>query len=153
MWGSRNAGATVVVVKPSKFDWSTSWAVFYQQFEAMAVQNGWEAYTSIRHSLAATEQLDPPGCCRFARELHPERRSLCVDGVEGRDVKQHLLTGGERSFNESLNQALKLEAAKAAAGLSAKLGKVSLDDPYTDGGGVSQLKEVMRDVKRGPTTC
>jgi hypothetical protein len=30
-----------------------------------------------------------------------------VDGVKDWDVKQHLLMGGERSFNKSLNQALK----------------------------------------------
>jgi hypothetical protein len=37
------------------------------------------------------------------------------------EVKQHLLTGGGRILNEALNQALKLEAAKAAAGPPARL--------------------------------
>jgi hypothetical protein len=36
-------------------------------------------------------------------------------------VKQHLLMGGDRTLNEALNQALKLEAAKAAAWPTARL--------------------------------
>jgi hypothetical protein len=34
-----------------------------------------------------------------------------IDGVRDRVVKQHLLMGGDRTLNEALNQALKLEAA------------------------------------------
>jgi hypothetical protein len=44
-----------------------------------------------------------------------------IDGVRDREVKQHLLTGGDRALNQVLNQALKLEAAKAAAGPPARL--------------------------------
>jgi hypothetical protein len=46
-----------------------------------------------------------------------QREAACsfVDGVKDWDVKQHLLSGGERSLNEALNQALKLETVKAAA--------------------------------------
>jgi hypothetical protein len=44
-----------------------------------------------------------------------------IDGVREREVKQHLLRGGHRTLNEALNQALKLEAAKAAAGPPARL--------------------------------
>jgi hypothetical protein len=36
-------------------------------------------------------------------------------------LKQHLLMGGDRTLNEALNQALKLEAATAAAGPPAGL--------------------------------
>ena len=36
-------------------------------------------------------------------------------------MKQHLLMGGDQTLNEALNQALKLEAAKAAAGPPARL--------------------------------
>jgi hypothetical protein len=43
-----------------------------------------------------------------------------VDGVRGHDAKQ-LLIIGKRSLNEALNQALKLQADKVAAGLPAKL--------------------------------
>jgi hypothetical protein len=39
-------------------------------------------------------------------------------------VKQHLLMGGDRPMNEALNRALKVEAAKAAAGLLPRLREV-----------------------------
>jgi hypothetical protein len=38
------------------------------------------------------------------------------DGVRDREVKQHLLIDIDRTLNKALNQVLKLEAAKAAAG-------------------------------------
>jgi hypothetical protein len=34
-----------------------------------------------------------------------------IDGLRDWEVKQHLLMGGDRTLNEALNQALKLEAA------------------------------------------
>jgi hypothetical protein len=37
------------------------------------------------------------------------------DGIRDREVKQHLLLGGACTLNEALNQALNIEAAKAAA--------------------------------------
>jgi len=36
-------------------------------------------------------------------------------------MKQHLLMGGDWTLNDALNQALKLEAAKVAAGPPARL--------------------------------
>jgi hypothetical protein len=39
-----------------------------------------------------------------------------IDGLRDWEVKQHLLMTGDRTLNEALNQALKLEAAKAATG-------------------------------------
>lgn len=48
-----------------------------------------------------------------------------IDGVRDREVKQHLILGGDRSLNEALNQALKLEAAKAAAGQPVRLREVT----------------------------
>lgn len=36
-------------------------------------------------------------------------------------VKQHILMGGDQTLNEALNQALKLEVAKAAVGPPARL--------------------------------
>jgi hypothetical protein len=38
-----------------------------------------------------------------------------------REVKQHLLMGGEKSLNEALNQALRLGASKVAAGTPERL--------------------------------
>jgi lysophospholipid acyltransferase (LPLAT)-like uncharacterized protein len=43
------------------------------------------------------------------------------DRVEDQEVKQHLLMGHNRILSESLNQALQLEAAKAAAEPPARL--------------------------------
>jgi len=39
-----------------------------------------------------------------------------IDGIRDRELKQHFLMEGDRTLNEALNQALKLEAAKAAVG-------------------------------------
>lgn len=47
-----------------------------------------------------------------------------VDRKRGREVKQHL-TGGDRPLNEALNQALKIKAAKAAAGPPTRLQEVT----------------------------
>jgi hypothetical protein len=44
-----------------------------------------------------------------------------VDGVRDREVKQHSLIGGDRSLKEALNQAMTLQASKAAAGIAARL--------------------------------
>lgn len=44
----------------------------------------------------------------------PKAAHLFVDGVQDRKVKQNLLRGGERPLNETLNQALRQETAKAA---------------------------------------
>jgi hypothetical protein len=41
--------------------------------------------------------------------------------MSDREVKQQRLMGGDRSLNEALNRALKLEAAKVAAEPSARL--------------------------------
>lgn len=44
-----------------------------------------------------------------------------VDGVREQELKQHLLMVGVRSLNEALDQAMKLEAASAAAAPPARL--------------------------------
>lgn len=44
-----------------------------------------------------------------------------VDGVRDREAKWHLLVGSDRSLNKAFNQVPELEAAKAAAGTSARL--------------------------------
>jgi hypothetical protein len=43
--------------------------------------------------------------------IQMEAAHACIDGVRDREVKQHLLMGGDRTLNEAFNQALKLEAA------------------------------------------
>jgi kynurenine formamidase len=41
--------------------------------------------------------------------------------LRDREIKQHLLLGGDRNLNEALNQDQKLEAAKVTAGPPARL--------------------------------
>jgi hypothetical protein len=53
--------------------------------------------------------------------IQTEAANAFIDGVQDQEVKQHLLMGGDRNINEALNQALKLEAAKAAAASPARL--------------------------------
>jgi hypothetical protein len=47
-----------------------------------------------------------------------------IDEVREWEEKQHLLMGGNRSLNEALNQALKLEEVKAVDGPPARLQEV-----------------------------
>jgi hypothetical protein len=57
--------------------------------------------------------------------IQTEAAHAFIDGVRDREVKQHLLMGSDRTLNEALNQALKLEAAKAAAWPTARLWEVT----------------------------
>jgi hypothetical protein len=50
-----------------------------------------------------------------ADHIQTEAAHAFIDGIRDREVKQHLLLGGACTLNEALNQALKIEAAKAAA--------------------------------------
>jgi hypothetical protein len=60
-----------------------------------------------------------------------QREPSCAfhHGMEDCKIKQPLIMGGERSLNEALNQALKLEIAKVAGRSSAKLRKVRTGAP------------------------
>jgi len=53
--------------------------------------------------------------------IQTEAAQSFIHGVRDRELKQHLLMGGDRTLNEALHQALKLEAAKAAAGSPARV--------------------------------
>jgi len=46
-----------------------------------------------------------------------------MDGIRDRELKRHLLKGGDRTLNEALNQAMKMEASKAAPEPPARLQK------------------------------
>jgi hypothetical protein len=48
-----------------------------------------------------------------------------IDRVRDRELKQHLLMGSDRLLNEALNQALKLEVVKVAAGPPVRLREVT----------------------------
>jgi len=72
--------------------------------------------------------------------IQTEAAHSFIDGIRDREVKQHHLMGGDQTLNEAFNQALKLEAAKAAAGPPPRLGRLlgqvnhlitdKRDDPY-----------------------
>jgi hypothetical protein len=77
---------------------------------------------SLQEFVATVEQL----ACRALLGLpvdfiQREIGHAFVDGVSDRGLKEHLLMGGDRSINDALNQALKLKAAKTAAGPAAGL--------------------------------
>jgi hypothetical protein len=57
--------------------------------------------------------------------IQTEAAHAFINGIRDREVKQHLLMGGDRTLNEALNQALKLEAAKAAAWPTARMREVT----------------------------
>jgi hypothetical protein len=57
--------------------------------------------------------------------IQTEATNAFIDGVRDRKAKLHLLMGGDRTLNEALNQALKLEAAKVAAGPLPRLREVT----------------------------
>jgi len=85
-----------------------------------------------------------------------------IDGLRDREVKQHLLMGGDRTLNEAFNQALKLEAAKAATGPPARLRELTRatarasqpSDRRREGRGLCWQCEsaghLLRDCRRGP---
>jgi hypothetical protein len=50
-----------------------------------------------------------------ADHIQTEAAHAFIDGIRDREVKQHLLLGGDRTLNEALNQAMTLEATKATA--------------------------------------
>jgi hypothetical protein len=53
--GGSGPGANTSRVKPPKFDGTTSWAVFYRQFEAAAVQNNWQPKEKTAHLLSVLQ--------------------------------------------------------------------------------------------------
>jgi hypothetical protein len=53
--GGGNAGANADKVKPPKLDGSTSWAVFYRQFEAAAIHNDWTPREKAAHILSVLQ--------------------------------------------------------------------------------------------------
>jgi hypothetical protein len=53
--GGSGPGANTSTVKPPKFDGTTSWAVFYGQFEAAAVQNNWKPHEKAAHLVSVLQ--------------------------------------------------------------------------------------------------
>jgi hypothetical protein len=179
--GGSGPGTKMSTVKPPKFDGTTSWAVFYRQFEAASVLNNWQPNEKAPHHLsvlqgqaadivrtvpakatyegitgalsyrfgdhqlaaayrsqfkamvqtsgetlqefaAAVEQLAHRALVGLPLAfIQTEAAHAYIDGVRDWAVKLHPLMGGDQNINQALNQALKLEAANAAAGSPARL--------------------------------
>ena len=77
---------------------------------------------TLQEFAAAAEQLAHRALVGFpVAFLQTKAAHSFIDGVRDQEVKQNLLMGGDRTLNEALNQTLKLETAKAAAGHPARL--------------------------------
>ena len=77
---------------------------------------------TLQEFAAAVEQLAHRAFVELpVAFIRTEAAHSFIDGVRDRELKQHLLIGGDRTLNEALNQALKLEAEKAAAGPPARM--------------------------------
>jgi cation transport ATPase len=87
------------------------------------VQTGGE---TLQEFAAAVEQLAHQALVGLpADHIKTEAAHDFIDGIRDREVKQHLLLGGAPTMNEALNQALRIETAKAAAWPTARLREVS----------------------------
>jgi hypothetical protein len=83
------------------------------------VQTGGE---TLQEFAAVVEQLAHRALVGLTEgHIQTEAAHAFIDGIRDREVKQHLLLGGDRTLNEALNQAVKLEAAKAAAWPTARM--------------------------------
>jgi hypothetical protein len=81
---------------------------------------------TLKEFAAAIERLARRAFVGLPAE-HAQRETACafVDGVRDREIKHDLRKGDERPLKETLNQALALEAAKAAAWPTARLREVT----------------------------
>jgi hypothetical protein len=87
------------------------------------VQRGCE---TVQEFAASVEQLVHRSFVGLpADHIQTEAAHAFIDGIRDREVKQHLLLGGAGTLNEALNQALKFDAAKAAAWPTARLREVT----------------------------
>jgi hypothetical protein len=77
---------------------------------------------SLQEFAAAIEQLIHQPLAGLPEDfIHSKTVHAFINGVKNHKLKQNLLTGGERSLNEPLNQTLQLEAAKMADGQPVRL--------------------------------
>jgi hypothetical protein len=98
-------------------------AAAYRSHLKARVQSGGE---TLQEFAAAVEQLAHRALVGLPEgHIQTEAAHAIIDGIRDREVKQHLLMGGDRTLNEALNQAVKLEAAKAAAWPTARMREVT----------------------------
>jgi len=97
-------------------------AAYQSQLKARVQKSG----ETLQEFAAAVEQLAYRALVGLpVAFIQTEATHSFIDGIRDREVKQHLLMGGDWTLNEALNQALKLEATKAAAGPPARLRKLT----------------------------
>jgi hypothetical protein len=94
-------------------------AAAYRSQLKTRVQTGGE---TLQEFAASVEQLAHRALVGLPEgHIQTEIAHAFIDGIRDREVKQQLLLGDDRTLNEALNQAVKLEAAKAAAWPTARL--------------------------------
>ena len=97
-------------------------AAYWSQLKARMQESG----ETLQEFAAAVEQLAHRALVGLpVAFIQTEAAHSFIDGIRDREVKQHLFMGGDLTLNEALNQALKLEAAKAAAGTPARLSELT----------------------------
>jgi hypothetical protein len=97
-------------------------AAYRSQFKARVQMSG----KTLQKFAAAVERLAQRALVGLpVGFIQTEAAHAFIDGVRDREVKQHLLMGGDDTLNGALNQALKLEAAKVAAGPPPRLREVT----------------------------
>jgi hypothetical protein len=95
----------------------------YRSHLKARVQTGGE---TLQEFAAAVEQVAHRALVGLpVGYIRTETAHAFIHGIRDREVKQHLLMGGGRTLNEAPNQALKLEAAKAAAWPTARMREVT----------------------------
>jgi hypothetical protein len=81
----------------------------YRSHLKARMQTGGE---TLQEFAAAVEQLAHQALVGLpADHIQTEAAHTFIDGIRDREVKQHLLLGGDYTLNEALNHAVKLEAA------------------------------------------
>jgi hypothetical protein len=80
---------------------------------------------SRRDLVARTRRAGGNSAGANADHIQTEAAHAFIDGMRDREVKQFLLLDGACKLNEALNQAMKLEAAKAAAWPTSRMREVT----------------------------
>jgi hypothetical protein len=98
-------------------------AAYRSQLKARVQTSG----VTLQEFDAAVEQLAHQALVGLpVGYIQTEAAHAFIKGMRDREVKQHLLMGGDRTPNEALIQALKLEEAKAAAWPTARMRQVTI---------------------------
>jgi hypothetical protein len=87
---------------------------------------------TLQEFAAAVEQLAYRAFMELpVSYIQTEAAHAFINGIRDREVKKHLLMGGESTLNEALNQDLKLEAAAWPRARMRKVTRVPIARPPT----------------------